>query len=201
MEIKIDLSNPNSVKRAIQALQRAKTTLLDKVVEELANECANAIRERANERLYDDADIGIELKQEIAGGWVFSGSGGKYILSNLSDKSVYVEFGVGVTGKENPHPNAPHAKSGGYKYDMTGKPRNYKLEDRSWIFRVNDIDLVDIGEQYVMTRPNGEKFYESGKTIRTKGQPAIMYLYNGIMDFMEKDAQDIWSKISLKYFG
>lgn len=194
MQIKIDLSKPNSVKKAIQALERAKATLLDKVVEELAKECANAILERANENL-QKADIGSNLILQIQAGWVFDGSNGKYTLSNIADKAVYVEFGVGITGEQDPHPNASRAR---YDYDMDGK----KLKDRSWIFRVDDIDLIDIAERYVMTRPNGEKFYETGRTIRTQGQPAIMYLYNALIDFVESDEpQKIWSKISRKYFG
>ena len=194
MQIKIDISNPNSVRKAIQALERAKTTLLDKVVDELAKECANAILERANENV-QRTDIGSNLILQIQAGWVLNGSNGKYVLSNMADKAVYVEFGVGITGEQNPHPNASRAR---YDYDMDGK----KLKDRSWIFRVDNIDLVDIAERYVMTRPNGEKFYETDKTIRTKGQPATMYLYNAIMDFVEsEEPQKIWSKISRKYFG
>ena len=194
MKIPIDLSKPKTVLKAIQALKRAENTLVNKAVEEMAKECSNAILERANLNL-SWADIGSNLILQIQAGWVFEKSKNGYTLSNIADKAVYVEFGVGATAQENPHPNADKAR---YDYDMPGK----KLKDRSWIFRVDDIDLVDIGEQYVMTRPNGEKFYETGRTIRTKGQPATMYFYNALADFVESDEpQKIWSKVSLKYFG
>ena len=200
MKIKIDISNPNSVKRAIQALERAKATLLDKVVEELAKECSNAIIERANERLYTDSQIGSGLILEIQASWVLDRvKNGSYVLRNVCDKAVYVEFGVGVVGEQDPHPNASSAR---YKYNMQESGVNHKLKDGSWIFRVQNIDLIDIGEKYVMARPNGEKYYESGRTVRTQGQPATMYLYNAIFDFIESaEPQKIWSRVSQKYFG
>ena len=194
MKIPIDLSKPKTVLKAIQALKRAENTLVNKVVEEMAKECSNAILERANLNL-SWSDVGSNLILQIQAGWVFGKSKNGYTLSNIADKAVYVEFGVGATAQENPHPNADNAR---YDYNMPGK----KLKDRSWIFRVDNIDLVDIGEQYVMARPNGEKFYETGRTIRTKGQPATMYFYNALADFVESDEpQKIWSKVSLKYFG
>lgn len=196
MKIPIDLSKPKTVLKAIQALKRAENTLVNKVVEEMAKECSNAIVERANKNLSSvETGIGAGLIADIRAGWVFEKSKNGYTLSNIADKAVYIEFGVGATGQENPHPNADNAR---YDYDMPGK----KLKDRSWIFRIVDMNTVDIGEQYVMTRPNGEKIYQKGKTVRTKGQPATMYLYNAFISFVEsEEPQKIWSKVSLKYFG
>lgn len=196
MKIPIDLSKPKTVLKAIQALKRAENTLVNKVVEEMAKECYEAIKERANKNLsLVETGIGAGLIADIKAGWDFIKVKDKYVMFNRHDKAHYIEFGVGATAQQDPHPNATQAT---YEYDIPGK----KLTDRSWIFRIVDMNTVDIGEQYVMTRPNGEKIYQKGKTVRTKGQPATMYLYNAFISFVEsEEPQKIWSKVSLKYFG
>ena len=79
-----------------------------------------------------------------------------------------VEFGVGVVGQSSPHKNIGEVD---YEYN---KPSRYKNKDNSWIFAVDNDSEIDIQSKFIDNRTE--------HTVRTKGSPAVMYLYNALVD-------------------
>lgn len=197
MKIEVNISNPKSIRNAIDALKRAKVTLVDKVVEEMVFECCRAIQTRANANIAV-ADLGENVKNDIQKGWRIWKTRRGYTLSNEAEKAVYVEFGVGIVGEGKPHPDAITA---GYEYDM---PSDSKGVDGSWAFFTNkeDLDLpvsaLDAHNWYRQT----ETDKRNRLLIFTRGTPATMFLHNAILDFVESsEPKSIWDGILIKYFG
>lgn len=197
MKLEINLSKPQTVESAIKALKQAKKVLVNKIYEEMVLECSKAIQTRANEWI-GVTDIGESVKTEIQTSWVLSKRLGRYVLSNIAEKAVYVEFGVGIVGQDYPHPNATQA---GYDYDM---PSDSKGVDGSWAFFTNkeDLDLpvsaLDAHNWYRQT----ETDKRNRLLVFTRGTPATMFLHNAILDFIESgEPQRIWQGLLKKYFG
>ena len=107
-----------------------------------------------------------------------------------SGRGYAVEFGIGVKGQGTYDGNVPY----NYEYNVSS---GYKNADGSWIFRVQDIDMLDIKQENVMPRlSTGEVVYEEDRTIRTQGQPAIMFCFNAIVDFKTNNiAKKLWDKV------
>lgn len=200
MKLRIDISKPNTIKKAIKALETFQKTILDKMVDELLYESCEAIKDLANERL-GASDLNSGLISEIRQGWEppIKLDKNKYLLRNVG-RGYMIEFGVGAVGEGTYNTVLPNVQLPiNYEYNI---PTQYKNIDGSWIFKVKDLSTLDIKEEYVMPRPNGDVIYQEDKTIRTKGQPATMFLYNAILDFHEKgEAKRIWENIRNKYLG
>ena len=197
MKINIDLSKPKTVRDAIKALENAKKLLVDKVVEEMVFECCKAIQMRANAYV-EVADLGDNVKSDIQSGWRIWKTRKGYTLSNVSDKSHFVEFGVGVVGEMNPHPDADTA---GYEYDVES---DSKGTDGTWAFFTNKEDL-DLPTSALLAH-NWYRQTDTDKRNRllifTKGTPATMFLHNAILDFIESgEALRIWNALLAKYFS
>ena len=92
-----------------------------------------------------------------------------------------VEFGVGVVGEGNPHPNASQE---GYKYNVESE---HKSADGTWYFWTNsnelDLPLSAIQDFRGFDDFRGVK-KEKGKRIvvGTRGSKGLMYAYNAIVD-------------------
>lgn len=192
MKIKVEL-NTQSIQNAINALTTARKQLQGKMLDDFLKAVREQIISLANNRIAL-TDIGYNVKQSIINGWQpiqYIGKTSKWLgikLVNSAEKAVYVEFGVGIRGQQDPHTNAGMA---GYRYNM---PSDYKLSDGSWIFKIDDNADLDISLKSVDNRTE--------HTIRTKGQVGYMYLYNAIVDFKDRNlAQKIWSDIKRKYWG
>jgi hypothetical protein len=196
--------NPDSISSAISQLNYIKN-VFPKMVSELLMGAALIVTEKAN--LYIDiSDIGNLVKEDIKSGWVYEPipSGMGIIVKNTSDKSVYVEFGVGIVGQQDSHPNANVT---GYEYN---KDSPSKSSDGSWAFFV-DSERLDLPINSLLAH----NWYKGkrGKNgiagqrlfIMTKGAKGVWYTYNAIADSYAELAtgggaiKALWESIKMRY--
>lgn len=186
--ITIDL-NPKSIKSAIKKLQNIKNKI-PSMIDELLYECCVWIKNQANIHL-ENSGLNSGFITEVEQGWqpITKKLDGSFVLINRG-RGYAVEFGIGIKGEGTYYGDVPP----NYEYNIKTQ---YKNSDGSWIFRVEDIDMLDIKRENIMPRENtGELIYEEGRTVRTKGQPAVMFCFNAIVDFKtQKIAQKKWEKI------
>jgi hypothetical protein len=199
MKLTINLDT-KSVQNAIKELYRARNNVPKAIDELLALSCER-LAFLANENL-ETTTIGETLKSKIKSSWKIAVSNGIATLTNLEEKAVYVEFGTGVVGENNPHPKANSSiNNPRYKYNVPSESKyagKYHDED-TWRFYTQDEEAIDLQEG----------FYEvwalqDGVTLKviTKGSPATMFLFNAIMRFKgEKHAQQLWEQVKEKYWG
>lgn len=179
MKLHVELS-PKSIQEAIKKLQFAKKQMKGNMMKDFLEDVCMWIIKKANMHL-DNSDIGEDVKLIIRNAWQFTieENGAKLINNANVEKiiggetqtipiAVLVEFGVGIVGQSSSHPNASEE---GYEYN---KPSRYKNRDNSWIFSVDSDINIDIQTKYIDNRTE--------HTVRTKGSPAVMYLYNAVED-------------------
>lgn len=186
MRLSIDRS---SIKKILDRIKKLKEKIQKEMINELLTECCNAIIRRSNEKL-QVMDLGENVKAEIATSWYQTKISPTMVsLMNSSDKSVYVEFGVGIKGQQNPHERAGIE---GYEYNV---PSEYKIGD-SWAFKVDGMEDIDLPSKDYTTQLG-----LMGKTVVvTEGTPATMFVFNSIQDFiMDKEAVSIWERVKNKY--
>lgn len=194
MKIKITL-NEKSIKEAITAFNKAKSQL-PVMKKEFYEKCCENITQLANKNLIS-WDIGENVKDDILNGWVYDVFENGAIIKNNAKKAVYVEFGTGIVGQEQPHPNSSNTN---YEYNRESK---YKDSEGRWTFYQNLFDL-DLPTEYSddriyfhETRRNSERML-----VRTSGAPASLFVFNAILEFKEKNlAKKIWEEIKVKYWG
>jgi hypothetical protein len=179
MKINVELS-PKSIQEAIKKLQFAKKQMKGNMMKDFLEDVCMWIINRANMYL-DNSDIGEFVKADIKNGWEYEFTDDGAKLINRTEKSVFVEFGVGVIGETDPHPNA---SAEGYEYNVQSES---KSADGSWSFfaNTNELDLPTNAllshNWYNDMRGRGG---ESGKRlfVMTKGTQGVMYAYNAIVD-------------------
>jgi hypothetical protein len=190
MNINIEF-NRKSIKEAIKTLQKQKKILSEQVIPEFMLRSAEWIKLRANEIL-NGSDIGVQIVQNITSSWhidVISNS--HIVLYNMSWKSAYVEFGVGIIGQTSKHPNADKT---GYEYDVTSE---YKFGQGFWKFNVEDSSWLDIPQDAIIY----EEFTEAGQSIITQGTQGLWYLFNAVEDFKLTKEKPLWQEIKEKYWS
>lgn len=185
MKKNIKLST-KSIQETIKYLKSLKNDIVNLIVPEYLKNCCIIIREMANAKL-SAQDIGSGVISDIQTSWdIQKVSNYKFKLVNTSDKAVYIEFGVGVIGSENSHPNAENT---GYEYNI---PSGKKLSDNSWIFKLDNKNQLDISTNNIIN--------ETSNTIRTKGQPATLFVYQSVMDFITTNKyKTLWEQVKAKY--
>ena len=165
--VKVGLNN-KSIEKAKEKLELVKKQLMGDAFIAFMDKCCQWIINRANSYL-QATTIGQSVKDDIMANWIYDKSTNPIIITNTSDKAVYVEFGVGIVGQSSPHANAA---SKGWDYNIGNKINKTTNE---WIFNVqNDAD-IDIQEAYIINK-------SEHLSIRTRGSPAVMYAYNAIVD-------------------
>ena len=192
MEITVNLDTA-SVQNAINALKRAKAQLTQ-MIDEFLLLCCERITILANQNL-EWVGIGDLVKEKIKASWEYTVSNGIATVINSYQKAVYVEFGTGVVGEENPHKNA---KAAGYDYNVDSP---YKDEQGRWVFYANyedlDLPIEGLSDVTVFRKNNASRMQ-----IRTSGAPASMFVFNAILRFKsEKHAYELWEQIKAKYWG
>ena len=181
--------NGKSIQSAIKRLETAKKQLQDKMLDEFYKECYNYFISQANFHLLTSG-IGDLVIAEIQSSWHYEKTANGATFTNDAEKAVYVEFGVGIVGQENQHPNADMA---GYQYN---KPSESKLVDGSWVFKSYE-DELDIPQNAIV----GRDFLSSGITrILTRGTKGTWYAFNALED-LRLEYKNIWQKIKEKYWG
>jgi hypothetical protein len=203
MKIKVQLS-VKSVKNAIQRLEKRKKLLQsEEVWKEFLFGCCEELIRLANANI-ENYDIGVNVKNDIINSWEYASSfnGNKIVLRNKSEKGVFVEFGVGIVGEQEPHPLAAQE---GYEYNVPSNAKDRAalqgFEYGTWIFYKNakDLDLPSsaLDDRIIFNEPsrNSERML-----IRTKGTPATMFLFKAVQQFKAQNlAKDIWQRAINKY--
>lgn len=190
MKITIGL-NKKSIQNAIKSLKQQRQILIDKAIPEYLNRAAERIKELANQNL-DKADIGENVKEAIKDSWFIEKTSNSHIvLYNISRKSAYVEFGVGIIGQTEKHPNADNT---GYEYNVKTE---YKFGQGFWQFTVEDRSWLDIPEDAIIY----QDFNKAGESIITQGTQGAWYLFNAMQDFKMNEAKPLWEKVKKKYWS
>ena len=187
MKIKVSL-NEKSIKETISRLNKIKKDYAV-AYEDFLEDVALWLINKANENL-DMSDIGDNVKQDIKNSWEYDRTATGIKITNRSDKAVFVEFGVGMIGAQQPHQNA---NANGYAYGIGKKIR----DDGTWIFNPKSEADIDIQSQYLV-----QGLEEGHTTAVTRGQPAVMYAYNAIVDIkVGKTLQNLWEKNRKRNLG
>lgn len=199
MKIKITL-NEKSIKEAITAFNKAKSQL-PVMKKEFYEKCCENITQLANKNLIS-WDIGENVKDDILNGWVYDVFENGAIIKNNAKKAVYVEFGTGIVGQEQPHPraNIQSPPNENYEYNVPSvfKRAGKYHDENTWRFYKQDLSDVDLQDGYY------ETWYTSSGDIKiiTRGAPASLFVFNAILEFKEKNlAKKIWEEIKVKYWG
>ncbi len=165
------------------------------------------IIERANFYI-EMADLGSLVKSDIQNSWdydIFPDYSAK--ITNNAQKAVFVEFGVGIVGQGQPHPNA---NKEGYEYNKIDEnsPKT-KIEDGTWYFWTNSNELDLPLSALTDIRGHDDYRGERGKrlVVGTQGAKGVMYAYNAIVDAKTDLANPNgvlateWNKILERYIG
>ena len=174
-----------SVKQAIKEINKVQKKLSKQVPKVYLTKCIDYIVAKANEYLMQ-VNMDNSIIADIQTHWTIEHIGNNQIrLVNNSDKAVFVEFGVGMIGQQNAHPNS-YATN--YEYNI---PTRAKNSAGYWAFEVDKEKGVDLVANYYRVRQK-----KSGTDVAiTKGSPANLYLYNAIMDFQTTGAyKKLWQE-------
>lgn len=190
--------NRKSIQNAIKQLKAIKKTIPN-MTKDFLEGVALWIIDRANFHL-NNSDIGENVKIDIRNGWEYEFVNNGIKITNSTQKAVFVEFGVGKVGEQQPH---PEASKEGYEYNV---PSEYKYagqyhDEFTWRFTVKseqDIDLSD-GTYETWKKKSGDL------KIITQGSYGVFYAYNAIVD-AQMDLQnpngkiaEIWQETKEKY--
>lgn len=192
MKIKIKLGE-KSISSAIKQLQTAKNQLETIMIKDFLMTCCSWIYEYAN-RYVELSSIGENVKSNITTGWQepeIRQESNRMIatLRNTDDQAVYVEFGVGIVGKQNSHERVDSGEVN-YQYNIGSK---IDRTTNQWIFNVSSDSDIDIQAEYIDNRTTN--------TVKTQGSPAVMYAYNACVDLEAIGFKTIWQQIKKKYWG
>lgn len=195
MKIEIALNN-KSIENAKKQLLYIKQ-IFPQMRKEFLQEVALWLIDRANDNLYN-SDIGENVKTDIMGSWLIDATDNVVKITNKSEKAVFVEFGVGIVGQSEAHPNA---NTEGYEYNMDS-PHKDRKGTGTWVFqsKLTDLDLP---------KDNVEFAYNNSNTdfaIVTRGAKGVWYAYNAIVDAQMELSKvgggaigKIWNDIKARY--
>lgn len=191
MVINIDF-NIKTLNKAIKQLESVENKLNTTVQKDFLKRCCNWVIKRANQNL-----MAVNTDKDIISGIMSSWEDFKIIKSNntcyarvvnSTEKSVYLEFGVGIIAQQQPHPQANNEN---YEYNIESGKKNAQGQ---WVFAIRNGLPIDINVNYYDIR----HFEESKQVIETKGSPANLYLYNALMSMISENAfEKLWQQ-SLK---
>lgn len=201
MKIKVGL-NQQSIKDALKTLKKAEKQLKGEMLNEFYKRCYDYFVSRANYYLLSSG-IGDLVIAEIQSGWQYVPimnldiignnistykCGVKFI--NTAEKAVYVEFGVGIEGEENKHPNSTETN---YQYNL---PTKSKGADGSWQFKAYE-DELDIPQSAIVS---SQTKADGRLKILTYGTEGVWYAFNALED-LRLQYKNIWQEIKQKYWG
>lgn len=195
MKINIEL-NQKSIKEAKRQLLQVKK-VVPLMTKDFLEDVAMWVIERANLHL-NNSDIGENVKIDIRNGWVYNFTPTGIQITNSTEKAVFVEFGVGMVGQGQAH---PQASAEGYEYNVDSPAKD---NDGSWHFFSNEADL-DIPKSAIDWGVNG-KGDSKRMSIYTRGTKGVWYAYNAIVDAQMELAKPnggeigaLWDKAKRKY--
>jgi hypothetical protein len=226
-KINVEL-NQKSIQNAIKELTQIKNLFTKStIVQEFLEEICEWIIKRANKYI-DNSQLGELVKLKLRNSWTYQVTKNSAKIINNAHKiqkhqtkegivteevplAVLVEFGVGVVGQNNPHPNADDE---GYQYNVprTVYGKSTKDQNGMWYFWTNSQDL-DIPLNSIVDIRGYDDFRgiegEQGKRIivGTMGTQGLMYAYNAMVDAkMElqnpnSELSQKWNKLIKRYIG
>lgn len=191
MKIEIGL-NKQSIKNAIKQLNTIKKTV-PTMQQEFLMEVAHWITDRANDYI-TNSDLGSLVKDQIRSGWGYEPISNGVKVVNRAEKAVYVEFGVGIVGGGQPH---PQASTEGYQYNMKSRA---KFLGGSWSFR-GQMETLDLPQDSVDYAGSDDEL-----VFITQGAKGVWYAYNAIVDAQMELAKanggkigELWEKVKKRY--
>lgn len=165
------------------------------MVKDFLEDVAMWVIDRANFHL-NNSDIGENVKIDIRNGWEFDFTNNGVLITNRTQKAVFVEFGVGIVGQSQAHPNA---SAEGYEYNLDS-PYKDRKGTGTWIFK-SQMDNLDIPQ-------NQAEFIqdEGDYIVITRGTKGVWYAYNALVDARMELAKSgggeigaMWDKIKKRY--
>ena len=191
MKINVEL-NQKSIQNAVNILKQTKKIVAEKMIPEYIQRSIQWIEKEAN-RIVQSSDIGDNIKQYIQNSWVIEKvSNSHYMLKNISRHAVFVEFGVGIIGQTEQHPNADNAK---YEYNVDSE---HKFGQGFWQFTVENQSELDLPDEAII---NQTYTSENGLTVITQGTKGVWFLFNAVENFKLKERKRLWEEIKGKYLG
>lgn len=191
--------NTKSIKDTQKYLLNLKKQI-PKMRQEFLMAVAHWVTARANTYI-NLSDIGSLVKDQIKGGWEYEQTPNGVKIINRTEKAVFVEFGVGVVGQSEAHPNA---SAEGYEYNL---PSPYKYagnyhDDDTWRFTKQSTEDVDLPKDSYETWQMGS----GALKIITRGAKGVWYAYNAIVDAQTELAKSgggeigkMWEDIKARY--
>lgn len=198
MKINIKL-NRKSIEQARKQLLYVKK-ILPQMQKDFLEDVAMWLINRANTHL-NNSDIGENVKIDIRNGWEYDFTSTGIKITNRTEQAVFVEFGVGVVGQGNAH---PQASVEGYEYNM---PSPYKYagkhhDEDTWRFTKQSTEDVDLPKGSYETWQMGS----GALKIITRGTKGVWYAYNAIVDAQTELAKSgggeigkMWEDIKARY--
>lgn len=148
---------------------------------------------RANFHL-NNSDIGENVKIDIRNAWVYDFTPTGIKITNDADKAVFVEFGVGIVGQQEAH---PQSSKEGYEYNVYSPA---KFLGGFWSF-TTQMDDLDLPTNRVDIQPSGGEY-----VILTQGAKGVWYAYNAIVDARVElgkanggEIGALWEKVKREY--
>lgn len=190
MNIRIPLS-ANGIRHAQNEIKKIRDKFASgEIIRVFLEECTQYILAQT-EFYLDNSGLGENVIFDIKSHWVIQIMGNRAVMTNDSNKAVFVEFGVGIVGKGDPHPKASEE---GYKYDVDSP---YKLEDGNWMFQTDNLQDLDLPQSRVDVI---EDEFGDEYAIITKGSKGVWYAYNALQDLI-MNIRDIWNNVKRKVIG
>jgi hypothetical protein len=211
--IGLNTKDINNARKYLLNLKKKLPTM----VEEFVGEVAKWVVDRANDYI-KNADLGSLVKIGIMTSWRLekTSTGIKAINDYNVEKTIggkrqtvpvaiLVEFGVGVVGQSQAHPNAT---AEGYEYNVDS---GRKYPDGTWRF-YTDSENLDLPQSALNYRFDfGEKRGKGSSAghrlqVYTKGSKGVWYAYNAIVDAQMELAKSgggeigkMWEDIKARY--
>ena len=190
MKIKISLNKKN-IDEALKKVKKLENQI-NVMVAEFYKACYNYFVNKANYYL-SIADIGQVTKGEIQNSWHFvkTTSGAKFI--NTAQRAVFVEFGVGIVGERNKHPNADNTF---YLYNVESASKQAYDYTGAWSFETSkdELDIPTNAIDYSLPTDDG------GIWVRTYGTNGVWYAFKALED-LKLAYKELWKQIKIKYLG
>lgn len=188
MKINIALNKKSIAEARKKLLELKKKLQKGEIIKDLLNECANFILKQT-EFYLDNSGIGSNVISEIKSSWNVDRTDNKIVLTNTAEKAVYVEFGVGIVGQVDEHPNAVTAN---YEYNVDSP---HKLEGDQWMFAKQNLEDLDLPQDKAEILQDNDQY-----VIITQGTKGVWYAYNAIVD-LKAELPNIWKKIKERHIG
>lgn len=156
-KIETDISG-TGFKKVLENISKYKDNLYDKdnkIVSRLVSDGVDIAKKNAISLIIGEGKE--EAEKDTSG--IVNNNEGK--IFNTSQKATYAEFGTGIVGSQNPHPNL-----GGWIYDVN------QHGERGWRFPTTDPKLIKYtgknGITYGFTRGNASQpfMWETAKELR-----------------------------------